>query len=114
MYAMKKRMLPLVLLLGYSAIAFAAEFTGYVIDEKCSAKPAMKGNEACARKCFKDGSPAVLLTSDAKVYKLDDQAKVTEHAGHRVKVVGTLNGDTIKVDSIKVDSGCIPGPTGCQ
>ena len=24
------------------------------------------------------------------------------------------DGDTIKVDSIKIDSGCIPGPTGCQ
>jgi len=43
-----------------------------------------------------------------------DQAKVTEHAGHKVVVAGTLTGDTIKVESIKVDSGCIPGPTGCQ
>jgi hypothetical protein len=105
---------PIVLLLSYPAIVFAAEFSGYVIDEKCSAKPAMKGNEACARKCLKDGSPAVLLSSDAKVYKLDDQSKAAEHAGHKVKIVGTLNGDTIKVESIAVDSGCVPGPTGCQ
>jgi hypothetical protein len=54
------------------------------------------------------------LTADNKVYKLDDQAKVTEHAGHKVKVTGTLAGDTIKVDSIVIDSGCVPGPTGCQ
>src|SRR5437868_14502986 len=94
--------------------AVAAEVTGYIIDEACAAKPAMKGNEACARKCIKGGSPAVLLTEDDKVYKLDDQAKVSEHAGHKVKVSGTLDGDSIKVESIKVDSGCIPGPTGCQ
>src|SRR5262249_56954406 len=89
--------------------AIGAEFTGYVIDESCASKPAMKGNEACARKCIKGGSPAVLLT-DAKVYKLDDQAKVADHAGHKVKVTGTLDGDVIKVESINVDSGCIPGP----
>jgi hypothetical protein len=97
----------------FASSAIAAEFTGYVIDESCAGKPAMKGNEACARKCIKAGSPAMLLV-DAKVYKLDDQAKVAEHAGHKVKVTGTLDGDIIKVESIKVDSGCVPGPTGCQ
>jgi len=30
-------------------------------------------------------------------------------AAHNVKINGSLNGDMIKVDS-----GCIPGPTGCQ
>ena len=94
--------------------ALAADFTGYIIDESCASKPAMKGNEACARKCIKGGSPAVLLTEDAKVYKLDDQTKAIEHAGHKVKISGNLDGDTIKVETIKVDSGCVPGPTGCQ
>ena len=97
-----------------AAGASAAEFNGYIIDEACSSKPAMKGNEACARKCIKGGSAAVLLTPEAKVYKLDDQSKVTEHAGHKVVVTGSLSGDTIKVESIKIDSGCVPGPTGCQ
>lgn len=96
-----------------SACAFAAEFSGYIIDEKCASKPAMKGNEACARKCIKGGSPAVLLTADAKVYKIDDQAKAVEHAGQKVKVTGALDGDTIKIESIQIDSGCVPGPTGC-
>jgi hypothetical protein len=104
----------IALLALLSAAAFAADFNGYIIDEACSTKPAMKGNEACARKCIKGGSAAVLLTPEAKVYKLDDQAKVAEHAGHKVIVTGALNGDTIKVDGIKIDSGCIPGPTGCQ
>jgi len=102
------------LLLGFSTLAPAADFLGYIIDEACATKSAMKGNEACVRKCIKGGSPAVLLGEGDKVYKLDDQAKVAEHAGHKVKVTGTLNGDTIKVENIVVDSGCIPGPTGCQ
>jgi hypothetical protein len=96
-----------------SAGAVAADFSGYIIDQTCASKPAMKGNEACARKCIKGGSPAVLLTSDGKVYKNDDQAKAIEHAGQKVKVTGTLDGDTIKIESIKIDSGCVPGPTGC-
>jgi hypothetical protein len=95
-----------------SIYGIAADFNGYVIDEMCSGKPAMRGNEACARKCIKGGSPAVLLTADSKVYKLDDQEKAVEHAGHKVIVTGKLDGDTIKIESIKVDSGCIPGPTG--
>ena len=107
---MKRRIALFVL---FPVFAIAADFTGYVIDEACSAKPAMKGNEACARKCIKGGSPAVLLSADGKVYKLDDQSKAVEHAGHKVKVTGDLKGDTIKIESIKVDSGCTPGPTGC-
>lgn len=110
---MKKTIALGAFVLGLSNLAPAADFLGYIIDESCAAKPAMKGNEACARKCIRGGSPAVLLAEGDKVYKLDDQAKVAEHAGHKVKVVGTLNGDTIKVESIAVDSGCIPGPTGC-
>jgi len=111
---MKRRIALFSTLLAFSICAWATDFTGYVIDESCASKPAMKGNEACARKCIKGGSPAVLLADSAKVYKLDDQTKAVEHAGHKVKVTGTLNGDTIKVESIQVDSGCVPGPTGCQ
>ena len=111
---MKRGIALLALGLLLSACVIAADFTGYVIDESCASKPAMKGNEACARKCIKGGSPAVLLTAEGKVYKLDDQAKAIEHAGQKVKVTGNLGGDMIKIESIKVDSGCVPGPTGCQ
>src|SRR5437588_12867076 len=107
---MKRGLALLALAPLFSISAIAAEFTGYVIDQSCAGKPAMKGNEACARKCIKGGSPAVLLTADEKVYKLDDQEKAVEHAGQKVKVSGTLNGDNLQVESITVDSGCIPGP----
>src|SRR3954463_6976931 len=102
------------LLLTVSTRGIAADFVGYVIDETCASKPAMKGNEACARKCIKGGAAAVLMSADDKVYKLDDQSKVSEHAGHKVVVTGALKGDTITVENIKIDSGCVPGPTGCQ
>ena len=111
---MKRGIALFALVSAFSVFATAADFIGYVIDESCSSKVAMKGNEACARKCIRSGSPAVLLGEGDKVYKLDDQTKAVEHAGHKVKVTGTLAGDTIKVENIVVDSGCIPGPTGCQ
>src|SRR5437763_1669924 len=108
---MKRGMALIALLSAGAAGAIAADFSGYIIDETCSTKPAMKGNEACARKCIKGGSPAVLMMADAKVYKLDDQAKVTEHAGHKVIVTGALKGDTIAVDRFNIDYGLVPGTT---
>jgi hypothetical protein len=104
----------IVVFAALGAAAMAADFNGYIIDESCASKAAMKGNEACARKCMKGGAPAVLLSADNKIYKLDDQGKVSEHAGHKVVVTGALKGDTIQVEGIKIDSGCVPGPTGCQ
>jgi len=104
----------IVVFAALAAVALGADFNGYIIDETCASKPAMKGNEACARKCIKGGAAAVLLSADDKVYKLDDQSKVSEHAGHKVVVTGALKGDTITVENIKIDSGCVPGPTGCQ
>ena len=45
--------------------------------------------------------PAVFV-SDGKVYKVSNQDKVVAHAGHKVTLSGTMDGDTIKVDSVKM------------
>jgi hypothetical protein len=84
-----------------SSVAMAAEFKGYIIDEKCSTNPKMKGDVACATKCIQGGSPAVLLTDEGKIYKIADQAKVTPMAGKQVTIMGEAKGDTITVASIK-------------
>ena len=98
---MKKAILAFALVAGLSTVAMAAEFKGYIIDEKCSAKAAMKGNVECATTCIKGGSAAVLVTEDGKVYKLDAQAKVTPLAGKQVTIMGDMKGDTITVASVK-------------
>ena len=85
-----------------SISAFAAEWSGTIMDTKCSGNKAMRENAACAEKCIKGGSPAVLVTSDGTVYKIADQDKVMAHAGHKVTISGTMEGDTIKVDSVKM------------
>ena len=82
--------------------AMAADWTGTIIDEKCSTIEGMKGNAEYAAKCLKGGEAAVLLTDEDKIYKIADQDKVVAHAGHKVTISGTLDGDTIKVDSVKM------------
>jgi hypothetical protein len=98
---MKKTILALALAASFSTVAMAAEFKGYIIDEKCSAKAAMKGNVECATTCIKGGSAAVLVTEEGKVYKLDNQAKVTPLAGKQVTIMGDMKGDTITVASVQ-------------
>ena len=82
--------------------AMAADWSGTIVDQKCSGNKAMVGNEACSAKCIKGGSPAVLVDADGKVFKIADQDKVVAHAGHKVTITGTMDGDSIKVTSVKM------------
>jgi hypothetical protein len=98
-YQVKK----VVVAFAFTALtAMAADWSGTIMDEKCSGNKGMRDNAACAAKCVKGGSAAVLVTADGTVYKLADQDKVVAHAGHKVTVTGTMDGDTIKVDSVKM------------
>lgn len=55
----------------------------------------------CAQQCAKIGANYVLLDDKTgKVYQVDDQAKVAQWAGHRVKVTGVLTANRIKVTNI--------------
>jgi hypothetical protein len=103
---MKKLFAASVLTLGMALSAMAGEFSGYIVDTNCAtkqgAKAASDGHAGCAAKCIKGGAAAVLVTPEGKIYKIADQAKVTEHAGHKVTITGTADGDTIKVESVKM------------
>ena len=99
---MKTLTLAAFLTLGLAASGMTAEFKGFIEDESCSTKPGMKGDAECAQKCIKGGDKAVLVTPDGKIYKIAEQAKVTGHAGHNVTITGTLKGDTLSVDSVKM------------
>ena len=98
---MRKSISIFAILLGLSTAASAAEFKGFIMDEKCSTNAKMRGDADCAAKCIKGGSPAVLVTSEGKVYKIADQAKVTPMAGKNVTITGEEKGGTITVASIK-------------
>ena len=98
---MNKVFLSLALATGFSASVMAADFKGYIIDEKCSKVASMKGDADCAAKCIKAGSPAVLLTDSGKVYKIANQDKVVDMAVKQVTISCKESGETITVDSVK-------------
>ena len=85
--------------------AMAAEWTGYIVDASCAGKKEDHGasadHAACAARCIKGGAPAVLV-SDGNVYKISNQDKVVAHAGKKVTISGTVDGDTITVESVKM------------
>ncbi len=90
----------------------AGPVTGYISDAKCATsgskaktaaewiKPA--AFEQCVKQCVKDGSEAVFVTEDNKILKFDAASieKITPYLGHKVRVTGTVEGSTLKIDSI--------------
>jgi hypothetical protein len=103
---MKRTVLCLIAILALFSLAAAADkpqtLTGVVTDEMCGAKHMMQGSAAdCVRACVKEGSKYALVVGDT-VYTLDggDQAAIDKLAGERAKVTGTVNGKTVKVQSV--------------
>ena len=101
---MKKFLAASALMAIGSLSAFAGEWTGYIADSKCKHVDGTEAHVACTEKCIKGGADAVFVTADNKVLKIDKDSmdKVTPHYGHKVTVTGKVDGDTLKVDSIKM------------
>lgn len=79
----------------------AGSWTGWVTDDHCAAKGAKAEHASCAKKCLENGGKLVFYNSaDEKIYGLDNQKLAEEHIGHEVVVKGTVEGDSIKVESI--------------
>jgi hypothetical protein len=96
-------------LLMAGSLSFAAQkkssgkaFYGKISDDMCGLTHSMGGSDKdCTQSCVKTGSKYVLADEkNQKVYQLSDQQKPAPFAGEDVKVMGTLNGDTIIVSSI--------------
>lgn len=101
-----KKLIPILSLIALCGLtAYAADVTGYIVDKNCASKKAMWTNSDCAASCAAKGALLVLVKEDdGKVYTIskDDQDKVKAHGGHKVTVTGNVDGDTIKVDSVKM------------
>ena len=96
------------LLILAGGLSFAAPkgkiFVGSISDDMCGLKHMMPGqsDKDCTLECVKGGSKFVLADSaNNKVYKLSDQEKPKDFAGQKVKITGTLKGDTLDVISIE-------------
>ena len=104
---MKRIVVLVMLVFALSLVAMAEEWSGYIADSNCAAKQgaAKVGSDAhanCAAKCIKGGAAAVLVTPDGKIYKIQNQDTVTDHAGHKVTITGKMTDDTIHVDNVKM------------
>ena len=80
----------------------AKTYVGSIGDSMCGAKHMMAGesDKDCTLECVKGGSKYILIDPSGKIYQLSDQKKPEQFAGAKVKVTGTLSGDTIAVASI--------------
>ena len=80
----------------------AKTFVGSIGDSMCGAKHMMPGesDKDCTLGCVKEGAKYILVDPSGKIYQLSDQKKPAQFAGAKVKVTGTLSGDTISVTSI--------------
>lgn len=96
-----------------AAPAMADQWTGWITDESCGAKGAKAEHKDCALKCLENGDSLVLYnTADEKIYKLDNQEVAKQHLGHEVKVMGTLEGEKIVVESIEASETDHAGHAG--
>jgi Protein of unknown function (DUF5818) len=92
--------------IGLAAAPSAAKqqvFTGEISDSMCGLKHTMPGSpKKCTLECVGMGAQFVLADhAHNKVYKLSDQKTPRQFAGQKVKVTGTLKGDTIEVAKIQ-------------
>ena len=107
-----RKVLVLCLAIGFvfalTAMAFddmgkSATVKGWVADDKCGAKGANAGAEACTKKCLAAGAKMVVVTDgDQKVLMVDNPDALKGHEGHHVAVTGTEKGDSIHVESAKM------------
>lgn len=81
----------------------SATVKGWVSDDQCGAKGANASAEACTKKCLAKGAKMVIVTDgDQKVLMVDNPDALKDHAGHHVSVSGTVTGDSIHVENVKM------------
>jgi hypothetical protein len=77
-------------------------WSGVITNDMCGAKDASAAKAECTKTCVKEHGAKYALynPADKKVYVLDPQSTAEGHEGHNVTVKGTLDGDTIHVESL--------------
>jgi hypothetical protein len=108
-FAMRKLLLiclALCVMFMLVGITFAADSTtvnGIVSDSKCGAKNAGAKGAECTKECVKKGAKLVVVTDgDQKVIAVDNPDVLTGHEGHHVAVTGTVTGESMHIDSVKM------------
>jgi hypothetical protein len=91
---------------GQDSAAKSGSWSGVITNDMCGAKDASAAKAECTSKCVKSHGAKYALydEADKKVYILEPQDKADGHAGHEVTVKGTLDGDTIHVTSLTMNT----------
>ena len=89
--------------LAFDDMGKSATVNGWVVDDKCGAKGANAGGEACTKKCLAAGAKMVIVTDkDQKVLAIDNPDALKGHEGHHIAATGSVKGDSIHVESTKM------------
>jgi len=100
--------LAMFFVLALTAMAFddmgtSTTVKGWVSDDKCGAKGANAGAEACTKKCLGKGAKMVIVTDkDQKVLTVENPDALKGHEGHHIAATGQVSGENIHVESAKM------------
>jgi len=90
-------------MVGLLSAADTTTVNGYVSDSMCGAKGAKDGHTDCMNKCLSKGAKYVIVTdADHKVLTVDNPDVLKGHEGHHIAATGTVMGDSIHVDSMRM------------
>ncbi len=101
---MKKLALACTFLATVGSLSMMAEeLTGYISDSHCGAKhhEVSEANTKCVESCLKNGDPVLVVGDKVMKFDADSAAKAKEFAGQNVKIMASLEGDTVKINSIE-------------
>ena len=104
---MKKTFLMVLMPVGL-AMAGESTITGWISDSACTTgnAGASQAQRDCAKRCLEGGEAAVLVADgDQKVYKLVNAPQAKEHLKTKVRVTGSVEGDTLKVSKLEDVAG---------
>jgi hypothetical protein len=89
--------------MAFDDMGKSATVKGWVADDKCGAKGANDKAEACTKKCLAAGAKMVIVTDkDQKILMVDNPDALKGHEGHHIAATGSVKGDSIHVDSMKM------------
>src|SRR5437016_13681133 len=102
----------LLVLVAPTIVAAEQTWTGKISDSMCGAKHNTSAEHGakkmsdrdCTLACIKDHNAKYVFVRGGKVYNIGNQdfAGLQEHAGHTVKVTGSMTGDTVTVSKIEM------------
>jgi hypothetical protein len=81
-----------------------ATFAGVITDSYCGAKHSAssgKTSAECVRDCLRHGAKYLLVDGDASYILTGRPAQLEKLSGERVRVQGTLQGNVLRVSSVK-------------